>query len=142
MGMLAVTKKRALDYYLEDTNNRCILPLGLEHPVVIGAIIKVARSIPLEKQPSEIWTVGSSGTLSRGLQMAFPNVPVNVVQVGHKMNAREIGRAKLYVSPYKFDKPVKPEDAPPFPSVATYDAKAWSFIKEYGRTGGLFYNVA
>ena len=139
-GMLTVTKKRARDYVAENPKERIGLPLGLEHPTVLGSIIKVARKC-IDFEPSEIWTVGSSGTLNRGLQMAFPDIPVNVVQVGHTMNEREIGRAIYWKSPYKFDKDIKPMEAPPFPSVPSYDAKAWPFIKEYGKQNALFWNV-
>ena len=90
---------------------------------------------------SEIWSVGSSGTLTRGLQMAFPDKDVNVVSVGHKMRQHEIGRAKLYLTKYKFMQEVKEEDKPPFPSVPTYDAKAWSIMKKYAKKGSLFWNV-
>ena len=140
MGMLSVTKAHARKYVEENPDERIALPLGLEHPTVLGSIIKVARkSIGFE--PSEIWSVGSSGTINRGLQLAFPHIPVHVVQVGHSMTAREIGRAKQWVSPYKFDKPIKPEDAPPFPSAQTYDAKAWPFIKQFAKPKALFWNV-
>ena len=94
-----------------------------------------------ENPPSEIWSVGSSGTISRGLQLAFPEIPVNVVSVGHKMNEREIGRAKYYRSEYQFDKAIKEYEMPPFPSAPTYDAKAWKFVKEYAKEGALFWNV-
>ena len=36
---------------------------------------------------------------------------------------------------------VKEEDKPPFPSVPTYDAKAWSVMKKYAKKGALFWNV-
>lgn len=142
MGMLNVTLSRANKYYEEDTNKRRILPSGLEHPSVFGSIIKVARDIVLPEPISEIWTVGSSGTLSRGLQMAFPNIPVNVVQTGHKLNERELGRAKLYVSHYKFDSPVKESEMPPYNSEKFYDAKVWSFVKKYSKKNSLIWNVA
>ena len=143
MGMLNVTMSRAKKYYEEDTNHRCIFPLGLEHPYVIEDIERLAKSIKMwyNKPITEIWSVGSSGTLSRGLQKAFPDLPVYVVSVGHKMKDREIGRAKMFRSPYKFDKPIKKEEAPPFPSAPTYDAKAWPFIKQYAKPGALFWNV-
>ena len=140
MGMLTVTKKRARDYVAENPQERVELPLGLEHPTVLGSIIKVARK-HITCNPTEIWSVGSSGTINRGLQLAFPDVPVHVVQTGHSMNEREIGRAKHWKSPYKFDKPIKPEEAPPFPSAPTYDAKAWPFIKEFAKPNSLFWNV-
>jgi hypothetical protein len=138
-GMLNVTQKRAKDYVSENSTERALLPLGLEHPSVIGSFIKVARSLPLS--PKEVWTVGSSGTLNRSLQLAWPDAEIHVVSVGHTMKEREIGRAIYHRSELKFDKPVKPEDAPPFPSAPTYDAKAWKFIREHASSGALFWNV-
>lgn len=140
MGMLTVTLSRARKYFEEDQLHRRILPLGLNHPKVLGSIIKVTRK--LKCAFPEIWSVASSGTMSRGLQLSFPEIPVKMVQTGHKMSQDEIGRAQLFVSPYKFDKPVKLNEAPPFPSVPEYDAKAWSFMKKYGKEGALFWNVA
>jgi hypothetical protein len=91
---------------------------------------------------SEIWTVASSGTLNRGLQLAFPNLPAHAVQIGHKMSERELGRAKLYVSKYKFDKEVKQEEKPPYPSEMFYDAKIWTFVNEHANENALIWNVA
>ena len=141
MGMLSVTKSRAKKYVAEDPENRMEFPIGLEHPTVVASIIKVARNALSKNPPSEIWSVGSSGTISRGLQLAFPEIPVNVVSVGHKMNEREIGRAKYFRSEYQFDKTIKENEMPPFPSAPTYDAKAWKFVKEYAKEGALFWNV-
>lgn len=143
MGMLNVTLSRAKKYYEEDTFKRRNFPLGLEDKRVIEDIETLAKEIKEEWKDkfSEIWTVGSSGTLSRGLQRAFPELEVHVISVGHKMSEREIGRAKFYKSPYKFDKPIKPIEAPPFPSAPTYDAKAWPFLKEFAKPNALFWNV-
>jgi len=138
-GMLNVTQKRAKDYVAENPTERAVLPLGLEHPSVIGSFIKVARALPIE--PKEVWTVGSSGTLNRSLQLAWPDAEIHVVSVGHNMKEREVGRAIYHRSELKFDKPVKPEDAPPFPSAPTYEAKAWKFIREHASSGALFWNV-
>tara|TARA_R110000824_G_scaffold49838_29_gene139758 strand:+ start:933 stop:1736 length:804 start_codon:yes stop_codon:yes gene_type:complete len=138
-GMLPVTQKRAKDYAAEHPDKRALLPLGLEHETVIGSFIKVARDLPI--QPKEVWTVGSSGTLNRSLQLAWPDAEVHVVSVGHTMKEREIGRAIYHRSELKFDKPVKPEDAPPFPCAPTYDAKAWKFMRELASPGALFWNV-
>jgi len=142
MGMLNVTLSRAEKYKNESPDTRRTLPLGLEHEWVLGSIIKVARK--LDVKPDVVWTVGSSGTLNRGLQLAFPDAECHVIQTGHKMNERQIGRAKLWETKYKYDKPVKEEEAPPFPSAPEYDAKAWKIIQENmdkSKTN-LFWNVA
>ena len=115
------------------------MPIGLGDNTVIASFIKVARALPVD--PQEVWTVGSSGTLNRSLQYAWPEAEVHVVSVGHTMKDHEIGTAIYHRSELKFDKPVKPEDAPPFPSAPTYDAKAWKFMREHASPGALFWNV-
>jgi hypothetical protein len=139
-GMLNVTERRAKDYVLENSQERSLLPLGLEHTTVTACFIQVARDLPIK--PKEFWTVGSSGTLNRALQLAWPDAEAHVVSVGHKMSERQIGRAIFHRSPYKFDKPVKPEDAPPYPSVPEYDSKLWPFVRELASPGSLIWNVA
>ena len=146
MGMLSVTKSRAKKYYEQDTKRRKLLPLGLEHELVTESAVKVAKQLAKEHNinPDSIWSVGSSGSLNRSLQKAFPNAKANVVQVGHKMSDREIGRAKLYVADYKFDKPVKEDEKPPFPSAPEYDAKCWKIMLDNRNKNecNLFWNVA
>lgn len=134
-GMLTVTEKRARDYVAQNPVDRCLIPIGFDHPTVIESIRIVASKIP---EPKEVWTVGSSGTLTRGLQLAWPNADFHCVRVGHMGS---YGKAKIYVSDLAFDKPVKDSDMPPFPSAPTYDAKAWKFIKQHASPGALFWNV-
>jgi hypothetical protein len=56
---------------------------------------------------------------------------------------REIaGRAEVIVSPYKYDRPVKAEDAPPYDAERYYDAKLWKLVKEKASPGALVWNVA
>ena len=78
------------------------------------------------------------------MQLAFPESEVHVIQTGHKLDERQIGRAIFHKSPYKFDQPVKAEEAPPFPSAPEYDAKAWKVIQENMDKSkvNLFWNVA
>lgn len=129
-GMLNVTQKRARDYVAEDPKTRALLPIGLEHPTVFACFIKVARALPIV--PKHVWSVGSSGTLSRALQLAWPNAEVHVVSSGgHNMNAREIGRAIFHPSKYKWNQTVKKDELPPFPSAPEYDAKAWKPMLQY-----------
>jgi hypothetical protein len=48
----------------------------------------------------------------------------------------------VLVSPYRYDKPVRAEDAPPYRSEPFDDAKLWTFAVEKGRKGALIWNVA
>ena len=139
-GMLTVTKARARKYYERDTVSRRVLPLGLEHPTVLASIVKVARNLPVK--PTEIWTVASSGTLNRGLQLAFPDVPAYAVEVGHKMSDYEKGRAITMRSSYAYDQKVEESRMPPYPSEPYYDAKLWDFVVSNGKKGALIWNVA
>jgi len=139
-GMLNVTQARARQYANKNPQKRRLLPIGLEDETVLGSIIKVAQGLKIA--PKEVWTVASSGTLSRGLQLAFPKAKFFAVQTGHTLRAESAGRAKVLVSPYKFDKSVKNSDAPPYPSEAFYDAKLWQFVRNHGAKGALIWNVA
>jgi tRNA1(Val) A37 N6-methylase TrmN6 len=139
-GMLNVTQARAREYASKNPQKRRLLPIGLEDETVLGSIIKVAQGMKIA--PKEVWTVASSGTLSRGLQLAFPDAKFYAVQTGHTLTAESAGRAKVFVSPYKFDKPVKLADAPAYPSEVFYDAKLWQFVRKYGVKGALIWNVA
>jgi len=135
-GMLTVTEKRARDYASE-SDKRHLFPIGADHPMVVAGYAVIAKRMNI--QPKEVWTVGSSGTLTRGLQAGWPNADFHCVSVGHK---GDFGRATVYNCPTNFSQDVKPEDTPPFPSVSNYDAKAWKYMKEHASEGALFWNVS
>ena len=144
LGFMTVCASRAAAYVAEDPTTRRMVPFGLDHETVMGSIIKVARSIPIK--PDEVWSVAASGTLTRGLQLAWPNAQVNVVQVGHKMSPEERGRATVFTYPKPFATKCPAKDRPPFPSVGEYDAKAWTFARDAARRNPdkivLLWNVA
>ena len=135
-GYLNVTEKRAKDYAAE-SDKRLLVPIGVDHPSVVASYAVVARRMNI--QPKEVWTVGSSGTLTRGLQAGWPDAEFHCVSVGHK---GDFGRATVYRHPMSFSQSVKAEDMPPFPSVSNYDAKAWKYMKEHASEGALFWNVS
>lgn len=139
-GRLNVTLARARAYAEAAPGRRRLLPIGLEDETVIASIIKVAQGLGV--RPKEVWTVASSGTLTRGLQIAFPSAKFFAVQTGHSLTEQTAGRAEVLVSPYKYDKPVGSEDEPPYPSEPFYDAKLWTFAAQKGRKGALIWNVA
>ena len=137
MGFLVNIQAKAKKYCLD--NEAHLIPFGGDHPIIIEAMTKTALSLGVT--PKEVWTVMSSGVLSRGLQVAWPDAKVYGVQIGHNTTNAEMGRAECYRSKYKFQQECKEIERPPFPSSLTYDSKAWTFIKEHASKGSLFWNV-
>lgn len=141
-GMLSVTQAHAKKYCEECPESRTEIPFGLESETVLASIAKVARS--LDFTPDVVWTVASSGVLSRGLQLAFPDSEFHIIETGHTLDHRQAGCAKKWKSPYKYNQKISKEDAPPFPSAPTCDAKAWPIIMKNANRDkcNLFWNVA
>lgn len=138
MGYLSHIQHVAATYAAQ-TPGAQLLPFGLDHPEVIAEATRVAQALPYT--PTEVWSCISSGVLSRGLQAAWPTIPVYGVGVGHQTTPEEQGRAVLYRSPYKFAQRCPAREKPPFPSSAYYDAKVWSFLVRHATPGALFWNV-
>ena len=137
MGYLTNIQHKAKLYCRE--NNAHLIPFGGDHPIIIEAMKTTALILGIN--PKEVWTVISSGVLSRGLQLAWPDAKIYGVQIGHNTTKQEMGRAECYRSKYKFQQECKKDERPPFPSSLTYDSKAWTFIKEHATKGALFWNV-
>jgi len=137
MGFLTNIQAKAKKYCLEHEAH--LIPFGGDHPIIIEAMRRTALSLDIN--PTEIWTVMSSGVLSRGLQAAWPNAKVYGVRIGHNTTRREQGRAETFKSKYKFQQECKEPERPPFQSSLTYDSKAWTFIKEHAGKDCLFWNV-
>lgn len=133
-GMLTVVQHRARKYAVE--NNANLLPFGLDTQEVREGLKQVALTIPFV--PKEVWTVAGSGTLSRSLQLAWPQARFYAVRVGCKRSS--VGRADVFTAPERFDQDAKTR--PPFPSCSNYDAKAWQFIVKHAKDDALFWNVA
>ena len=137
MGYLSNIQHKAR-VYCEETESH-LIPFGGDHPIIIEAMTRAALSLDI--QPKEVWTVMSSGVLSRGLQNAWPDAKVYGVQIGHNTTEEVMGRAETFRSKYTFQQECKKDERPPFPSSLTYDSKAWTFIKEKATEGALFWNV-
>ena len=137
MGYLSNIQHKAR-VYCEETESH-LIPFGGDHPIIIEAMTRSALSLDI--QPKEVWTVMSSGVLSRGLQNAWPDAKVYGVQIGHNTTEDEMGRAETFRSKYTFQQECKKDERPPFPSSLTYESKAWTFIKEKATEGALFWNV-
>jgi hypothetical protein len=118
------------------------IPLGLRDALVTAAIIDTCRRITeVNGEPSEVWSAISTGVLSRGLQIGWPNAKFHAVAVARNLHAGELGRAQVWSYPRPFQDDSE-GPVPPFPSIRTYDAKAWHFMQLHGANDALFWNVA
>lgn len=136
IAAMPVLNKYAKDW--AEQTGAFFIPLGLKHECVTAGIISAAMKIP---EPEEVWTVVSTGVLTRALQIAWPNAEFHAVAVARNMKAGEIGRANIISAPEAFQKGIKKDEEPPFPSVNTYDGKAWRYIPKNTGRKVLFWNV-
>lgn len=116
------------------------LPFGLKHEMVVAGGVRIFYDNFKDTNIEEMWTVFSTGVLSRTLQIALPNTKFNAVAVARNVQDGELGRAKFYTH----DRPFLKESriVPPFDCIQTYDAKGWELMKKYGKEGDWFWNVA
>ncbi len=117
-----------------------MLPFGLETEAAFAAIAARARAAQSQAgEIDQVWCVGGSGVLCRGLQRGITARSFHVVQIGRELKPVDVGSAKVYVHPLDFAQDAKVK--PPFPSCSNYDAKAWEFVKRYSAGRVLFWNV-
>lgn len=116
------------------------LPFGLKHEMVVAGGVRIFhdnfKNIPIET----LWSVMSTGVLSRTLQIAMPNTEFNAVAVARNIQQGELGRANFY----SYDKPFLKESKfhCPFDSIRTYDVKGYEMMMTHGKEGDYFFNVA
>jgi hypothetical protein len=116
------------------------LPFGLKHEMVVAGGIRVFYDNFKDMEIKTMWSVMSTGVLSRSLQIALPNTKFHAVAVARNIQDGELGRAKFYTHSKPFLKEAK--IIPPFDCIRTYDAKGWELLKENGKPGDWFWNVA
>lgn len=118
-----------------------LLPFGLETPQAFKAISARAQGVFEQVgRMDQVWSVAGSGVLTRGLQMGMEAAEFFAVQVGRRLGASDVGRAKIIACPQSFEEDAK--SPPPFPSCSNYDAKAWLPFIAQGRGRRLFWNVS
>ena len=122
-------------------NDRFLLKIGADNVNFINYTIENIKKSWKDKQPERMWLVAGSAILLNILYSVFPKTYFNVIQVGRTvwddlMNKK---RTTLYVSDEKFENIAK--EQPPYPTVSTYDAKLWAFVKKYGKEGDYIWNV-
>ena len=116
------------------------LPFGLKHEMVVAGGVRIFYDNFKDTDIKTMWSVMSTGVLSRSLQIALPNTEFHAVAVARNIQDGELGRAKFYTHSKPFLKEAK--IIPPFDCIKTYDAKGWELLKENGKPGDWFWNVA
>lgn len=137
MGFLSHVQKRAAAY-VEATDGAILAPFGFDVPGACEAIADAARSSGVE--PDEVWCAASSGTLARGLALAFPAARRHVVQIGRRLSPEDVDGATIHVHPRKYEQPGKVPA--PFSANENYETKAWELcLERKGQGVVLFWNV-
>jgi hypothetical protein len=127
------------------------IPLGLKHPMVTAGAVWTIHNF-LSSLPAvplgEMWSVMSTGVLSRALQIAL--IPdgwtVHAVAVARNIQEGELGQAHFHTYDKPFSTPTK-QGPQLFDSMSTYDAKGFEYLVKRRRmnpTGNplWFWNVA
>jgi hypothetical protein len=138
-GYLTNVQSKARKYC--ELTGATLLPFGLETELAFNAIADRARTVAQIVGPlDEVWAASGSGVLIRGLQGGLNANRFVAVQIGKRLEPRDVGRATVKVYPVAFEKDSLRK--PPFPSCSNYDAKAWDLFDQFGKGRRLFWNVA
>lgn len=126
-----------------EQNNYEFLPFGLNHPYTIAGFVRVCENILKNyDEPEEMWSVVSTGVLTRGIQIGFPNTKMKGVAVARNMKNGELGRTEIISEPLPFLKDELEINLPKFNTVPSYDGKAWKYIPKNTNRNIWFWNVA
>ena len=134
MGFLTNIQAKAR-YYCQE-NNAHLIPFGGDHPIIVEAMRQTALSLNLN--PTEVWTVMSSGVLSRGLQGAQSKK--YGVRIGHNTTPKNKEEQRLINQDINFNKNVKKMKDHRF-KVHQLTIVRVDFMKEHQMKVGLFWNV-
>jgi len=118
------------------------VPLGLNHPLVIAGGVRCIYDYFKDKEkPKTMWSVISTGVLSRTMQIALPNTEFKAVAVARNIQQGELGRADFYSyhKPFNSKSDLIPDK---FNCESSYDSKGWDYMVKYGKQGDWFFSVA
>jgi hypothetical protein len=118
------------------------VPLGLNHPYVIAGGVRCMYDYFKDKEkPKTMWSVISTGVLSRTMQIALPDTEFNAVAVARNIQQGELGRAKFYSyhKPFNSKSDLIPDK---FDCEDSYDSKGWDYMVKHGKQGDWFFSVA
>lgn len=123
-------------------NDAIFIPLGLNHPLVISGGVRCVYDYFKDKEkPETMWTVISTGVLTRSLQIALPDTKFKAVAVARNIQHGELGRADFmsYHKPFSSESDLIPDQ---FDCEPSYDSKGWDYMNRYGKKGDWFFSVA
>jgi hypothetical protein len=132
---------RLAKLYAEKTN-AFFVPLGLNHPLVIAGGVKCFYEFFKNKQkPETMWSVISTGVLTRTMQIALPETNFKAVAVARNIQQGELGVADFYSyhKPFNSKSDLIPRE---FNCEDSYDSKGWDYLNKYGQSGDWFFSVA
>jgi len=132
---------RLAKLYAEKTN-AFFVPLGLNHPLVIAGGVKCFYEFFKNKQkPETMWSVISTGVLTRTMQIALPETNFKAVAVARNIQQGELGIADFYSyhKPFNSKSDLIPRE---FNCEDSYDSKGWDYLNKYGNKGDWFFSVA
>tara|TARA_R110002020_G_scaffold1878_1_gene8594 strand:- start:4619 stop:5533 length:915 start_codon:yes stop_codon:yes gene_type:complete len=118
------------------------IPLGLNHEYVVACGVKLIHEFFKDKEhPKRMWTVISTGVLSRTLQIALPETEFFNVAVSRNIQQGDLGRANFisYHKAFNQKSDLIPVD---FDCEQSYDSKGYDYMTRYGKEGDWFFNVA
>lgn len=118
------------------------IPLGLNHPYVIaGGVRSIYDYFKDKEKPNTMWSVISTGVLSRSMQIALPDTEFKAVAVARNIQQGELGRAEFYSyhKPFNSKSDLIPDE---FDCENSYDSKGWDYMVKYGKKGDWFFSVA
>jgi len=121
-----------------ERNGAKFLPFGLSGaPLVTAGIVSMTQRVPVE--PTYVFAATSTGTMTRALQIGWPDAKHVNVAVARNMHDGEIGESDTFSSTEQFLRDAK--YLPPFATTANYDAKAWDVFDNSDIPGSMFINV-
>jgi len=133
---------RLAKLYSEEKKDRFFVPLGLNHEYVTACGVRLIHDFFKDKKkPETMWSVISTGVLTRTLQIALPETNFKAVAVSRNIQHGELGKAYFYSyhKPFNSESDNIPKD---FNCENSYDSKGWDYLLKYGEKGDWFFNVA
>lgn len=125
-----------------DKTGAYYIPLGLNHKdVIAGGVRSIYDYFKDKEKPKCMWSVISTGVLTRSLQIALPDTKFKSVAVARNIHQGELGRSDFfsYHKPFNSKSNLIPIE---FNCENSYDSKCWDYMNKFGESEDWFFSVA